>query len=78
MGSTQKAGDVKLAHGVPLALMAACSGSAPATPAIPDWAVAATPSFTIGTSEAEPGHELSRVGFPAPDGWLDGTPFCGR
>jgi len=44
-----------------LTLIVGCSGSAPTPPAIPDWAVASTPSLTIGAAEADPGHELSRV-----------------
>jgi hypothetical protein len=46
---------------VSVALLVACSGAAPKPAAIPDWAVGSTPTLSIGTSEADPGHELTRV-----------------
>ncbi len=56
---------------VPLALIAGCSRPDPTQPMVPDWAVAARPSLTIGTTEADPGHELSRVsGARTLGGWI--------
>ena len=43
------------------AWIVACSGNAAPPRAAPDWAVAPTPSLSIGASEAEPGHELAKV-----------------
>ena len=44
-----------------LALVVACTGARPESPAVPEWGVAAAPSLTIGAGEAEPGHELATV-----------------
>ncbi len=54
-----------------IAMSSACSGSAPAKSDIQNWTLAATPSVTIGTREADPGHELARVsGARLQGGWI--------
>lgn len=52
---------MKVVRRMPLAMLLACSPPAAEPAAVPEWAIASTPSLTIGTTEADPGHELSRV-----------------
>jgi len=43
-----------------VALLVGCTAP-PSSPEVPEWPVASTPSLTIGSDDARPGHDLSKV-----------------